>query len=322
MLREFLQLAQNYTNQAVGGWYISEKLDGMRAYWDGGYSRGKLTSEVPYANTDKDYRRLNAPRATGLWSRYAKPIAAPDWFLDQLPDFPLDGELYLGRGNFQELISIVKQFDPDTRWQNVVYMVFDSPHDGSMFTPGKINNPNCKMEIPDIRDELSVSRSLTPPYQYFKVYHWLHSHVDQTTNLKILTQKRLPMATQEANSWLHEVLNEVTDEGGEGLMLRKPEATWTPKRTYNLLKVKKLLDDEARVLGHNPGKGKLEGLMGSLMVEWNGKVFELSGFTDAERDLDALYDRFPIGSQITFRYKEVTDDGIPKEARYLRKVQT
>ena len=78
-----------------------------------------------FANTAKDARLLVQPIATGLWSRYAKPIHAPAWFLDQLPEIPLDGELYLGAGEFQELISIVKQHNPDGRWANVKYMVFD-----------------------------------------------------------------------------------------------------------------------------------------------------------------------------------------------------
>jgi hypothetical protein len=81
-----------------------------------------------------------------------------------------------------------------------------------------------------------------------------------------------------------------------------------------------------------------------MIVEWKGKTFQLSGFTDAERtlvdvgaegcmdvhawavanpeavvpnDIEAIH--FPRGSQVTFKYRELTDDGIPKEASYMRR---
>ena len=46
-LRELLQLAKNHTNHQIGGWFVSDKLDGMRAYWDGGTTRGMLAADVP-----------------------------------------------------------------------------------------------------------------------------------------------------------------------------------------------------------------------------------------------------------------------------------
>ena len=109
--REFLQLAHTYdpVKHQVGGWYLSEKFNGMRAYWDGGYTRGKLTSQVPFANTTKDYRRVHSPHATGLWTRYGKAIFAPKWWLDSLPQGnALDGELYAGKGKFHRLCLLLK----------------------------------------------------------------------------------------------------------------------------------------------------------------------------------------------------------------------
>ena len=73
-MREFLMLAKPYQNDKVIGWFLSEKLDGMRAFWDGGVTRGKYGP--PWNNQNI--------KATGLWSRYAKVIHAPDWFLDLL----------------------------------------------------------------------------------------------------------------------------------------------------------------------------------------------------------------------------------------------
>src|SRR5205809_6855024 len=98
-MSEFLMLAHKYVperdSERIKGWYCSQKLDGVRAMWDGGVSRGLLASEVPWANVEKDYRYIEENRATGLWSRLGKVIHAPDWFLDQLPLYPMDGELWI-----------------------------------------------------------------------------------------------------------------------------------------------------------------------------------------------------------------------------------
>ncbi|HMA79100.1 MAG TPA: hypothetical protein VKP88_08340, partial [Candidatus Paceibacterota bacterium] len=98
--REFLMLADTYKadkHEAIG-MIGSEKLDGMRALWDGGVSRGDATENVPWASVTNpktgEKKAKIKPIATGLWSRYGSPINAPDWFLDQLPTVPLDGELY------------------------------------------------------------------------------------------------------------------------------------------------------------------------------------------------------------------------------------
>jgi len=112
---------------------------------------------------------------------------------------------------------------------------------------------------------------------------------------------------------------------------------WTPYRTDNLLKVKQEFDAEGTVTGFIWGKGKLEGLFGAMLVNWQGKEFELSGFTDAERViLNIVSDahmsgepkkriepnchspKFPIGSKVTFKFCELTKAGIPRSARYWR----
>jgi ATP-dependent DNA ligase len=148
------------------------------------------------------------------------------------------------------------------------------------------------------------------------------------------------MQTEAAEATLKEFMMEVLERGGEGAILRKPESIWEPKRSWNLLKVKPWADDEAKVLGYVWGKGKLEGLMGALVVEWAEKKFELSGFSNAERELlseklqcsvsdgepgmevpDVTFNPlFPRGSMVTFQWcGHLTDDGKPKEARYYRK---
>lgn len=323
--REFIQLAQTYDSvkHQVGGWYLSEKFNGMRAYWDGGWTRGKLTSQVPFANTGKDWRRLHSPYATGLWTRYGKAIFAPNWWLDQLPDFALDGELYAGRGKFQQVISTVKKYTPiDSEWNEIKYMIFDMPSDYMFLAPGRINNPVWSATFEDMRS----MRSIEDPLNFRQVQHRLKS-----LNLYIVEQMILPHQTKQSEEVIQEKLKNISFMGGEGLMLRRSESIWEPQRTWNLLKVKAFIDDEATVTGYVWGKGKLEGLMGAIKVEWKGKKLELSGFTDLQRilipsgeavpgnlaSIAVVNFKFPIGSKISFRRSyELTDDGIPKEARY------
>src|SRR5262249_53879808 len=142
-----------------GGWYLSEKLDGMRAYWDGGITRGMSCYEVPFANVEKDGRYVTPPKATGLWTRYGKPIQAPLWFLDELPKFPLDGELTMGRGTFQDVISACRRIEPrDADWEKVSYRVFDLPDYGDTFRDGNLSTPNFTKSFAGIPEWLRVQK--------------------------------------------------------------------------------------------------------------------------------------------------------------------
>ena len=95
-----LQKGDIYTNQDVKGWMISEKLDGIRAYWDG----------------------------KNLRSRQNKIINAPKSFTKDLPPFELDGELWSKRGDFQNIQSIVMTQTPSQKWSEISYMIFEAPH--------------------------------------------------------------------------------------------------------------------------------------------------------------------------------------------------
>src|SRR6185369_8110478 len=138
--REFVQLAHVYkpAKHKVRNWFVSEKLDGMRTYWDGGITRGLVASDVPWANVTKDGRYNETIYSTGLWTRYGKTIQAPNWFLDKLPNHPCDGELWAGRGMFQFVMSTTKQLVPDERWAKINYKIFDVPTYQQIFEDGEI----------------------------------------------------------------------------------------------------------------------------------------------------------------------------------------
>ena len=95
-----LLLAHKWDNeQDVTGWWISEKLDGVRAYWDG----------------------------KRFLSRLGNVYHAPEWFTEGFPSFALDGELWIGRGLFQKTVSVVRRKSGGDLWKQVRYLVFDVP---------------------------------------------------------------------------------------------------------------------------------------------------------------------------------------------------
>lgn len=343
--REFLMLAHpiNPRKHAVAGKFLSEKLDGMRCFWDGGVTRGLPTSQVPFANTAKDARYVEEVYATGLWTRYGKAIQAPDWWLNKLPKVPLDGELYM-LGKRQELMSIVKKLSPDSDdWQEVQFFVFDSPPVDTILKAGVINaGPLFKKQIGPCNDwwkERAEEAKTRPSHaEFIDTYRWLQQFGNEV--VVIHDQVRLPMQTSAAQDIINERLAEVLERGGEGMMLRNPYSRWIPERTYDLLKIKPRLDSEATVIGYTWGKegkeGRLLGLMGSLELEWTNPLgqkveFSISGFTYEERTMsvvdtehpgekvvDAYNPLFPIGSRVTFKYRTLTQDGKPEEAQFWR----
>ena len=99
---ELLKLSE-YKGQNVVSWLASEKLDGVRAYWDG----------------------------RNLLSRNGKILAAPGGWSAHFPPFALDGELYTARGEFEKIQSIVMDKTPNvTAWSEVKFYVFDVPEAG------------------------------------------------------------------------------------------------------------------------------------------------------------------------------------------------
>ncbi|MEN8167261.1 MAG: DNA ligase [Pseudomonadota bacterium] len=236
----------------VSRYWVSEKLDGVRAYWDG----------------------------THLRSRQGNIYVAPAWFTAGFPNTPMDGELWMGRNSFQQLVSIVRRRQPsDESWRNIRYMVFDLPSADQVFS-----------------DRLR---------QLAQLIEGLDTQV-----IRLVDQYRLP-----DHASLMRKLAEVTAAGGEGLMLHLGSSSYRAGRTRDLLKVKPYLDAEARVIEHLPGKGKYRGMLGSLLVESpQGRRFRVgTGFSDAERERPP-----PIGSIITYKYHGYTDAGLPRFPSYLR----
>ena len=231
---------------------VSEKLDGVRAYWDGQVLR----------------------------FRSGRLISAPKWFLDALPATSLDGELWMGRQSFDRVSAAVRRSTPiDSEWQALKYMVFDLPG-----TPGTFAERSAQI--------VSVVGAVGVP--------WMQP---------------LPQFRGTDADTLQRQLKTLVADGAEGLMLHHANALWTPGRSDALRKLKSVPDEEARVVGHLPGKGRHLGRMGALLLEMpSGQRFALgTGFTDAQRASPPA-----LGAVVTYGYRDRTPAGIPKFASFLR----
>jgi DNA ligase-1 len=241
-----LLLAHSWDASAdLTGWWMSEKLDGVRAYWDG------------------------AQFVSRLGNRYV----APEWFTAGLPDTPLDGELWVGRGRFQETVSIVRRADGSELWRQVRFLVFDAPARDDVF--------EGRMQYLDGW----VAENLAP-----------HAEV-------------VPHERCAGTAHLEAELARVEGLGGEGLMMRQPGSRYEVGRSSTLLKIKTFSDAEARVIGHLPGAGRHKGRLGALrVVTPEGVEFSVgTGLSDAQRG-----DPPPIGAVITYRFQELTRAGVPR----------
>ena len=248
-----LLLAETYRDDFDPSIYwISEKLDGIRAYWDG----------------------------KQLWFRSGRSIETPEWFTRGFPGTPLDGELWLGRDQFEQLSGIVRKSKPvDEEWRRVRYMLFELPN-----AQGNFSERIVKLKT--VVDQAKVP--------------WLQA----------IDQFRLPDRLA-----LRAKLESVIAGGGEGLMLHRADASYHGGRSEDLLKMKPYLDREATVIAHIPGKGRHVKRMGSLLVEdAEGRQFRVgTGFTDQQREHPPA-----IGSVITFKYQGLTSKGLPRFATFLR----
>ncbi|HIL25665.1 MAG TPA: DNA ligase [Verrucomicrobia bacterium] len=233
------------------GWWISEKYDGMRGFWDG----------------------------KALWTRGGKPIHAPEYFLAELPEgIALDGELWLRRGKFEDTMSIVRRQTPDTRWRQIKFMVFDAPKAKGTF----------EKRMAFLKTQLPATAKHVRPVPQWRCKGKAH-----------LISER----------------DRIVKAGAEGLMIREPESVYEGKRSGTLLKVKTHDDAEATVIGHKPGKGKFEGMLGSLRVRTkDGREFSVgTGLTNAERKNPP-----PIGAVVTYRYRGLTKNGLPRFPSFWR----
>ena len=231
---------------------VSEKYDGVRGHWDGSTLRYRSGRTVP----------------------------APAWFTARLPRTPLDGELWLGRGRFDELSGIVRKAVPlDAEWRQVRYMVFELPQAAGTFAE----------RAQRIR-EIAAQAAWAP----------------------LVAVEQTPVTDRGA---LRRRLAATVAQGGEGLVLHLASAAYRAGRSDVTMKLKPELDTEAVVVAQHPGQGRLDGQLGALEVRTpDGRQFLIgTGFSDAQRRAPPA-----IGSVVTYRYRDLTATGLPRFASFLR----
>jgi DNA ligase-1 len=235
----------------VSGWLVSEKLDGVRGYWDG----ERLLSKNGIA--------LHAPRE----------------FLEDLPPFALEGEIWGGRNTFAQTMSIVKRLHPHAGWLELQFAIFDVPQARGPFI-----------------------QRLEKAREWFAVHPSSFAFV-------------IPQKTILNNDQLQIELHRVETLGGEGLIVRNGGGLYRSGRSWEVLKVKSFFDMEAVVVAHVEGRGRNSGRLGSLVVELPDKTrFKIgTGFSDVERDNPP-----PVGCTITFKYYGFFKSGVPRFPSFLR----
>ena len=245
---EELLLAREYQQQDVRGWAMSEKLDGVRAFW----------------NTRQ------------LLSRNGYAFTSPPDFTRDFPPFAVDGELYSGRGQFEQISAAVRSSSGD--WSKLKLHVFDVPQaQGNLY------------------ERLAM------------LQQWLDAHPQ--ARIVCIAQRPVRDFAQ-----VQSFLREVEAGGGEGVMLRDPNAPYRGGRSDQLLKLKSRHDAECTVTAHHPGKGRLAGRLGAFSCRNEYGEFRIgSGLSDAERSHPP-----PVGTVITYRYRGFTAKGLPRFPTYVR----
>ena len=216
--------ANKYENKNVSGWLMSEKLDGVFARW---------TGRVLLSSNGNEYH-------------------APKWFIDQLPvDVMLEGELYIGRGMLQKIVSIVRKKIPvNSEWNLIKFHVFDAP---------------------EIKGKFETRMS-------FASKILMRCDIAETVNI------------EACNSAMHldQLFYDLINDGAEGVMLHSPDSEYEYRRTNKLLKYKPVDSDEAEVVGYKEGTGKYHGLIEALFCNWNGLVFKLGKPSNEEHEVPRI----------------------------------
>jgi len=259
-----IKTAPKSSTQAPNGWFLSEKYDGYRAIWNG-----------------QDFV-----------SRNGNIFPSPPNFKKWLPNnVALDGELFMGRENFEKCGLFRKKEADCEAWSkaNVTYQIFDSPTMTGMF-------------------EERTS----------KIQKLIKEQCKKYSGKCPLIMTKQVKVKNEADVYKH--FDKLVSKGAEGVMLRAPNSPYEPKRSNYLLKVKQLFDAECKIIGYKQGSGKYANMLGAFECELvkNKKIkFTISGMDDSVRK--NYKKTHPIGTIVTFTYMGLSERGVPRHPNYLRK---
>ena len=316
------------------GWYMSEKLDGLRGLWDG---------------------------SVFISSGGTVPYFIPDWIKELMPpSIPLDGEVWIGRDKFSGTGGVTgifaikpgnrrkySQEAAELKWMNITYNAFDVP-----------DYPGVFEDRIKFLEQVIEARCKWWPYIQKKYYDILIDKRPKVAKALMEIECPLKLATQtqiKDEQHFQEVFQDILDNDGEGLIVRKPGSYYEGKRSTASLKYKQIDDSECKVIGIIPGKSgskydrvvydknnqKGYPVMGAILcirtdalgnpILKNGRPIEFkigTGFSDKFRenywnpsipDYYIFNPDLKEGAVITYTYMKInTESGHPREPRYHR----
>lgn len=291
MLAKDCHLGMTFPKSATGppppeGWYWSEKFDGYRAQW---------------IDDEKDF-----------YSRALKVFNAPEWYkLAMPPKEKIDGELWVGRENFQHM-GVVRRKEPeDESWIVVKFMAYDLPDKEKPFSE---RIKLLKKIVKDNAVRWNILRKSLP-----EPFNTIECPLVFAPQTKIKSEEQLMTA-----------YTKVIQGGGEGVMIKQGESMYENGRSNLMLKLKPSFDEEALIIDYTEGKGKYVGMLGGFVCQplvnmdtyhvidkKEGHVFTVSGMDDETRE--NYKETHPVGTIISITHSGRTDSGKPRFARYMRK---
>ena len=229
-------------------YYVSEKYDGVRAYWDG----------------------------SKLYTKNHKVIAVPPLITKNWPKSCLDGELWLGKNQLANTVSIVNKTTNSNvkQWQKIKFMVFDQP---------------CS------------DKTFADRYNLLK---------QQFVNIKA---DNLFLIKQQEFSNIKEIdlfYNNLLKNKAEGIILHKKNSFLAKFDRHDLYKIKPFTEGSAVVLKVINGSKSFAEIMGSLLVkdQKTGMKFKIGiGFTKKER-----INPPPLNSVIIYKHQGYTKNKKPR----------
>ena len=265
---------------------VQRKFDGVRCLVR--YEHGSITllsrkgKEFPHL----EHIKKDAQKHMG---RYGERISGNQ--TADTPRYPheivLDGELYSDTLTFQELVGLVRRVTlkegNDEQMLEVSLRVYDCIDLGT----GEI------LREPDFKDRYKIITEITNGAEYLSLVE--NVHVDSEREI-------------------HECQAQFVEEGYEGAMVRNLTGAYAiGKRSANLQKVKTFLDDEFEIVGFSEAKGNDIGTVIWVCKTPNGTEFSVRprGTRESKRELFQNGNSY-IGQQLTVRYQELTDEGVPR----------
>ena len=224
-----------------------------------------------------------------LWSRTRKPITAvPHIQMELEAAFPtgvivLDGELYNHdyRNNFEKIVSLVRQEEPDPEHHLVQYHIYDIASEGTF-------------------------------KERFERFQELFSHYeDAFTSLFLVTT-----TTVSSEDGVSNLFEKAREMGFEGIILRNADSEYVNKRSYDLQKVKEFDDAEFQIIGIEEGRGKLAGHVGAFKCKMDNGTEFLAKAKGETANLKKYFENHSLweGKKLTVQYQGLT--GAQKVPRF------